>query len=180
MSKLKISAVCALVVAGVVTPLVIQKQRSEKAVAPMAATVPAPPTNAAVPPEAISPEEERQRYEAEVARNVSMLKQVGMQLRLSMRDNPNGLINGEQVLEKAGAGQDGRKPVELLVPSVAELRQIMSRLPETIVARTAEPIRTPEGKWLRIYTLADGSAHRRISDDPAEIFEANWQPARVK
>jgi hypothetical protein len=48
------------------------------------------------------------------------------------------------------------------------------------VARTAEPIRTPEGKWLRVYTLADGSAHRRITDDPADTFEGNWQPARVK
>jgi hypothetical protein len=101
-------------------------------------------------------------------------------LRLSMRDNPAGTINGERVLEAVGAGNNGRKPVELLVPSVAELRQIMSRTPQTIVARTTEPIRTPEGKWLRVYTLADGSAHQRITDDPAEAFEGNWQPVRAK
>lgn len=175
MSKLKISAICALVVAGVVTPLIIQKQRSAKAPAPLTGAVPAPPANAAA-----SPEEERQRYEAEVARNLNMLKQVGMQLRLSMRDNPGGIINAEQVLETVGAGNDGRKPVELMVPSVAELRQIMSRTPETIVARTTEPIRTPEGKWLRLYTMADGSAQQRITDDPAEIFEGNWQRTQVK
>lgn len=178
MSKLKISAICALVVAGVVTPLIIQQQRSAKAVAPTTAatavTDTAPPTNAAASPE------EWQRYEAEVARNVNMLKQVGLQLRLSMRDNPGGIINAEQVLETVGAGNNGRKHVELMVPSVAELRQIMSRTPETIVARTAEPIRTPEGKWLRVYTMADGSAQQRITDDPAAVFEGNWQPARVK
>jgi hypothetical protein len=67
-----------------------------------------------------------------------------------------------------------------MVPSVAELRRIMSRMPETIVARTTEPIRTPEGKWLRVYTLADGSAQQRITDDPAEIFEGNWQRTQVK
>jgi len=171
MSKLKISAICALVVAGVVTPFVIQQQRSAKAVAltpaAPAVTDTTQPTNAAA-----SPQEERQRYEAEVARNLNMLKQVGMQLRLSMRDNPGGIINADQVLETVGAGNDGRKPVELMVPSVAELRQIMSRMPETIVARTTEPIRTPEGKWLRVYTMADGSAQQRITDDPAEISRA--------
>jgi RNA polymerase sigma factor (sigma-70 family) len=184
MSKLKVSAICALVVAGVVTPLVIQQQRNAKAVAPTAAapaaTDTAQPANAAASPAAISVEEERQRYDAEVARNVNMLKQVGLQLRLSMRDNPDGNINGERVLEAVGAGASGRKPVELLVPNVAELQQIMSRKPETIVARTAEPIRTPDGKWLRVYTLADGSAHQRITDDPAQIFEGNWQRIRVR
>jgi len=97
-----------------------------------------------------------------------------------MRDNPSGIINGEQVLEAVGAGSNGRKDVELMVPGVAELRQIMSRNPETIVARTTDPIRTPDGKWLRVYTLADGSAHRRITDDPAEIFEGNWQRAQAR
>ena len=175
MSKLKISAICALVVAGVVTPLIIQQQRRAKAVAPAAAAVTEPITNGAA-----SSEEERQRYEAEVARNVNMLKEVGMQLRLSIRDNPVGNIDGAQVLETVGAGVSGRKHVELMVPSVAELRQIMSRTPETIVARTTEPIRTPEGKWLRIYTMADGSAQQRVTDDPAEIFEGNWQRTQVK
>ena len=177
MSKLKISAICALVVAGVVTPLVIQLQRRAKAVAPMAAAV----TNAAASPEVLSPEEERQRYEAEVARNVNMLKQVGLELRLLTLNNAGGgVIDGERVLQAVGAGVSGRKHVELMVPSVAELRQIVSRTPETIVARTTEPIRTPEGKWLRIYTLADGSAQQRITDDPAEIFAGNWQRAQAK
>jgi RNA polymerase sigma factor (sigma-70 family) len=184
MSKLKLSAICALVVAGVVTPLVIQHQRTASAVGPTtaAATVidPAPAAGATAPPEAIASPEERQRYAAEVARNLNMLKQVGMQLRLSMRDNPNGIIDGERVLEAVGAGVSGRKHVELMVPSAAELRRLMSRAPETIVARTAEPIRTPEGKWLRVYTLADGSAHQRITDEPVETFEGNWQPSQVK
>ena len=175
MSKLKISAICALVVAGVVTPLIIQQQRGAKAVAPTAAAMTEPPANVAA-----SPEEERQRYEAEVAQNVNMLKRVGLELRMALRDNPNGIIDGEQVLAAVGAGNDGRKHVELMVPSGAELRRTMSRSPETIVARTTEPIRTPEGKWLRVYTLADGSAHQRITDDPAETFEGNWQAARVK
>ncbi len=180
MSKLKVSAICALVVAGVVTPFILHHQRSAKAVAPAAAAVTEAPTNAAASPEIISPAEERQRYEAEVARNVNMLKQVGMQLRRSMRDNPDGIINAEQVLETVGAGVSGRKHVELLVPGATELRRIMSRSPETIVARTTEPIRTPEGKWLRVYTMADGSAQQRITDDPDETFEGNWQPAKMR
>jgi hypothetical protein len=126
------------------------------------------------------PLEERQRYEAEVARNINMLKRVGLELRMSLRDNAGGNINAEQVLTSVGAGASGRKPVELLVPNIAELRQLMSRMPETIVARTAEPIRTPEGKWLRIYTLADGSAHQRITDSATDVFEGNWQLAQAK
>ena len=180
MSKLKLGAVCALVVAGVVTPFVIQQQRSPKVVVPANAEVTGSPTNAAPAPALLSPEEERQQYQAAVDRNVNMLKQVGMQLRLSMRGNPGGNIDAEQVFERVGAGNDGRKHVELLVPNIAELRQIMSRNPETIVARTAEPIRTPEGQWLRVYTMADGSAQQRVTDDPAEVFEGNWQPARAK
>ena len=179
MSKLKVGAICALVVAGVVTPLVIQHQRNANAVVPTAATI-APPADATALAKIPSSPEELQKYHAEVAQTVDMLKQVGMQLRLSIRDNPNGIIDGAQVLETVGAGVSGHKHVVLMVPSVAELRRIMSRAPETIVARTTEPIRTPEGKWLRVYTLADGSAHQRITDDPAEIFEGNWQPARVK
>jgi hypothetical protein len=157
----------------VVTPLVIHHQRTSKT----AATHSTPPANATASAAIPSSPEELQKYHAEVAQNVNMLKQVGMQLRLSMRDNPNGIIDGGRVLEAVGAGVSGRKHVELMVPSVAELRRTMSRSPETIVARTTEPIRTPEGKWLRVYTLADGSAHQRITDDPAETFVGNWQPA---
>lgn len=179
MSKLKVSAICALVVAGVVTPLVIQQQGKAKAPRPITA---AHAVNEGTPltKSVASPEEERQRYEAEVARNTAMLKQVGMQLRLAMRDNPSGIINGEQVLEVVRAGVDGRQHVVLMVPSVAELRQIMSRTPQTIVARTTEPIRTPEGKWLRVYTLADGSAHQRVTDDATEVYERTLPPEQAK
>jgi RNA polymerase sigma factor (sigma-70 family) len=178
MSKLKISAVCALVIAGVATPFIIQQQRSARAEEPAGFVVPEPATTLSA--DAPAPLEEQQQYEAEAARHVAMLKQVGLQLRLSLRNNPDGVINGDQVLEKIGAGTSGRKHVELLVPSAAELRQIMSQSPQTIVARTAEPIRTPEGKWLRVYTLADGSAHQRITDNASDIFEGNWQPAQAK
>jgi RNA polymerase sigma factor (sigma-70 family) len=185
MSKLKVSAICALVVAGVATPVIIHQQRNANAVGPTAAapavTNMAPLLDAAAPPEvAATPEEERMKYEAEVARTLNMLKKVGLELRLSLLNNPGGIIDSERVLQAVGAGVSGRKPVELLVPSAAELRRLESRAPETIVARTAEPIRTPEGKWLRVYTLADGSAHQRITDDPAQAFEGNWQPARVR
>jgi RNA polymerase sigma factor (sigma-70 family) len=181
MSKLKISAICALVVAGVVTPLVIHHQRKANAAGPVVATNATPPPDASATARIPSSPEELQKYHTEVAQTVDMLKQVGMQLRLSMRDNPNGVIDGAQVLEAVGAGVSGRKHVELMVPSsVVELRRTMSRMPETIVARTPDPIRTPEGKWLRVYTLADGSAHQRITDDPAETFEGNWKPTRVK
>ena len=180
MSKLKISAICALVVAGVVTPLVIQKQRSANAARPTAATNSAPPADATASAGIPSSPEELQKYHAEVAQNVNMLKRVGMELRLSVRDNPNGNIDGARVLETVGAGVSGRKNVELMMPNGAEFRRLLSQQPETIVARTAEPIRTPEGKWLRVYTLVDGSAQQRITDDPAQTFEGNWQPVRVK
>jgi RNA polymerase sigma factor (sigma-70 family) len=174
MSKLKFSAVGALVIAAaLVAPMILRKQQKASAPEPTVAMAKTAPAPAAAPP--MNPEEERARFAAEVAQNVAMMKQVGLQLRLSMRDNPSGNINAEQVLEAVGAGASGRKPVELLVPSVGELRQIMSRTPETIIARTVEPIRTPEGKWLRVYTLADGSAHERVMDDPGQTFAGRWE-----
>ena len=175
MSKLKLGAVGALILAAaVVAPIVLRQQQKITPIEPKAAIAePAPVPTPAAPP--MTPEEERARFAADVARNVNMMKQVGLELRMSMRNNPGGNINAEQVLEAVGAGASGRKPVELLVPNVAELRQIISRTPETIIARTAEPIRTPDGKWLRVYTLADGSAHQRVMDEPGQKFSGQWE-----
>lgn len=177
MSKLKLGAIGAIIVAvAVVAPIVLRQRQKAPAAEPTvaaAAPVPEAMTASNVPP--LTPEEERARFAAEVAQNVNMMKRVGMELRMSMRNNPQGNIDAEQVFAAVDAGVSGRKQVELLVPNVAELRQIMSRTPETIIARTVEPIRTPDGKWLRVYTLADGSAHQRVMDEPGQKFSGQWE-----
>jgi hypothetical protein len=58
--------------------------------------------------------------------------------------------------------------VELLVTDAADLDKLDGN---TIVARTVA-IKTPSGKWTRVYAFADGSAHRRVHDTPDEVWQA--------
>ena len=55
----------------------------------------------------------------------------------------------------------------------SELGKLIAEAPETIIART-DPIRAPDGKWLRVYSLADGSVHQRSTEGPDEAFAGNW------
>ena len=56
---------------------------------------------------------------------------------------------------------------ELVITDAADVRKLDSN---TIVARTVA-IRTPEGKWTRVYVLADGSGHRRVHNTPDEVWQ---------
>jgi len=57
--------------------------------------------------------------------------------------------------------------VELVITDAADVRKLD---PNTIVARTVA-IKTPEGKWARVYVLADGSGHRRVHNAPDEVWQ---------
>jgi hypothetical protein len=57
--------------------------------------------------------------------------------------------------------------VELVITDAADIRKLDGN---TIVARTV-PIKTPEGKWTRVYVLADGSGHRRVHETPDEVWQ---------
>ena len=70
--------------------------------------------------------------------------------------------------------------VELLVNDPSQLGKLLEEAPETIVARTAEPIPTPDGRWLRVYTLADGSVQSYSGEFPNQAFTGNLQIQIVK
>jgi len=72
------------------------------------------------------------------------------------------------------------KQFELLVSDPSQLGKILDEAPETIIARTADPIPTPDGRWLRVYALADGSVQQKSTDDPDEAFDGNWHLGQVK
>ena len=63
------------------------------------------------------------------------------------------------------------RDIELLISDGAEIRKLD---PNTIVARTV-PMRMPNGKWKRVYAIADGSAHQRVHDTPDEVWQAPAQ-----
>jgi hypothetical protein len=144
---------------------------------------PPPPPPAALP--APPPDELAQRFEAERARTINALKIIGLQLRVLKKDNAllsalaaDGSLAPNFAVEKLG--NFDMKKVELLVNDPAQLNQLLDNSPETIIARTAEPIPTPDGRYLRVYALADGSVQSRSTEHPNEAFDANWHLVEVK
>ena len=73
----------------------------------------------------------------------------------------------------------GAAPSDLRL-RVGVLGELVPPEPETIVARTADPIPTPDGRWLRFYTLADGSVQHYSTETPNQAFTGNWQLQSVK
>lgn len=57
--------------------------------------------------------------------------------------------------------------VELVITDAADVRKLDGN---TIIARTV-PIKSPDGKWARVYVFADGSGHRRVHDTPDEVWQ---------
>jgi hypothetical protein len=49
--------------------------------------------------------------------------------------------------------------------------EILKLDPNTIIARTI-PLKTPDGKWMRVYAIADGSAHARSHNTPDEVWDS--------
>jgi hypothetical protein len=110
------------------------------------------------------------------------LKQVGLQLRILQRNNvAQSAVTADGSLDSALIARShpsfDLKQVEMLVSEPAELRRLLKEAPETIIART-QPIATPDGKWLRVYSLADGSVHQRSSENPSEALDGKWQRAK--
>ena len=62
----------------------------------------------------------------------------------------------------------------------SQLGKIMDEAPETIIARLRDPIPTPDGRWLRVYALADGSVQQNSTEDPYGAFDGNWHPGQLK
>jgi hypothetical protein len=44
----------------------------------------------------------------------------------------------------------------------------------------AEPIPTPDGRFLRIYAMADGSVQSRSTEGANEAFDANWHLVQLQ
>ena len=133
----------------------------------------------------IAMEEAIQKFEAQRARTINALKQVGLQLRLLERNNnakaafaADGNLN-PNLLANSLPNFD-LKQVELLVSDPSQLSKLLEEQPGTIVARTLEPIATPDGRWLRVYTQADGSVQTRSTENPNEAFDGEWHLGQVK
>ena len=129
-------------------------------------------------------EEAHQKFEARRSTLVRALKMVGLHMALLHLENN----------EKAAFAADGSlipgfisenpnfdlKQIEPLVNDPAQYKKAMEEAPDTIVARTADPIPTPSGSWMRIYALADGSVQQITHEFPNQAFEGNWRLVEVK
>ena len=58
--------------------------------------------------------------------------------------------------------------VELVITDAADILKLDG---DTIIARTV-PIKSPDGKWTRVYVLANGVGHRRVHNTPDEVWQA--------
>ena len=126
-------------------------------------------------------DEEVRKFDEQRTRTVAAVKQLGLQLRLLQRKAQAATVaDGSldpNLIARTHPDFD-LKQVEMLV-SDSELGKLIAEAPETIIART-DPIRSPDGKWLRVYSLADGSVHQRSTEGPDEAFAGNWQLGQVK
>jgi RNA polymerase sigma factor (sigma-70 family) len=59
---------------------------------------------------------------------------------------------------------------EIIVPNLATLTQSNSDM-GLIVARSKDPIQTPDGRWVRVYTRADGSVVNLVHDSATQALE---------
>ena len=121
-------------------------------------------------------EEVVQRFEAQRTVTGNAMKRVGVQLRALAAENKlDSAFTADGSLNPAllDESQFDLRKVELLVNSPSELEKLLKEAPETIVARTADPIPTPDGRWMYIYTLADGSVQSYSGEFPDQAFTGN-------
>jgi RNA polymerase sigma factor (sigma-70 family) len=124
-----------------------------------------------------------QKFQAQRAVTINAMKRVGLQLRVLANQNnlnsaftDDGNLNPDLLTENR---YDLRK-VELLVNDPSQLGKLFNEAPPTIVARTLEAIPTPDGRWLRFYTMTDGSVQNITTENPNQAFTGNWQLKIVK
>ena len=123
--------------------------------------------------------EAAEKFQAQRAFTVNGMKQVGLKLRgLGAQNNLNAAFTADGKLNPALIAASNPdfdlRNVELLVSNPAQLEKLLDEAPETIVARTAEPISTPDGRWLRFYTMADGSVQQYSTEKANEAFTGTW------
>ncbi|MCC6822311.1 MAG: sigma-70 family RNA polymerase sigma factor [Verrucomicrobia subdivision 3 bacterium] len=128
-------------------------------------------------------EEVVQRFEARRAVTGNAMKRVGMQLRALATENKlNSAFDANGKLDPGlldGNSYDLRK-VELLAGNPVELANLLNEAPAAIVARTADPIQTPDGRWMYIYALADGSVQSYSGEYPDQPLTGYLQIQIVK
>ncbi len=121
-------------------------------------------------------EKQRQRFEARRTVNINTMKRVGLQLHaLAKEGKLASAFDADGALNPALLGDVDLSGVELLVRDAAQLERLLQSSPGTIIARTAEALPTPEGRWMRLYTQADHSVHTFTTEHPNQAFTGNWQ-----
>ncbi len=116
-------------------------------------------------------EEAIQKFDAQRAMTINTMKQVGLQLRgLAVQNNLNAAFTADGNLNPTLVSGLDLRNVELLVNDSSQLEKLLGGAPDTILARTAEPVPTPDGRWLRAYILADGSVQCFSTLDSNQAF----------
>jgi len=119
-----------------------------------------------------------QKFDAQRAVTINAMKQVGLQLRILANEHKldsaftaDGNLNPSLL----DGNQFDLRNVEMLVNDIPELEKLLAETPDVIIARTAKPIPTPDGRWLRFYILPDGSVTHLSTDTPFQAFIGNFQ-----
>lgn len=147
-----------------------RQQLAQKAAAPPPAPAPSP----APAEEAVT------QYNQRLTGMTTGMKQLALALRILCNDETatdksivqNGQLNPK--LTQVLSTTENPSPidwanVELLVSDAGALNKVD---PNTLIARM-KPIQSPDGKWVRVYAMADGSVHRRVHQTPEEFWDGS-------
>lgn len=138
-----------------------------------------PKTAAPAPAQPIAPAEEAvAQYNQRLTTMTTSMKQIGLALRILSNDETatdksilqNGQLNpgiSEALATIDNAPAIDWANVELLISNAGGLDKMD---PATVLART-KPMQTPDGKWVRVYGMADGSATRIVHQTPDEVWD---------
>ncbi|MBI3869810.1 MAG: sigma-70 family RNA polymerase sigma factor [Verrucomicrobia bacterium] len=117
--------------------------------------------------------------------SIDALKQVGQQLRglaaannLAAAFTADGKLN--PTLIAATHPNFDMKNVELALSDPSQLPILLQEAPETIVARTVEPVPTPDERWMRFYIQANGSVQNYSTPFSNQVFSSNWRLEYLK
>jgi hypothetical protein len=117
--------------------------------------------------------------------SIDALKQVGAQLRgLAAANNLAAAFTADGKLDPnliaASHPNFDMGNGVLAVSDPSQLPRLLQEGSDTIVARTAEAIPTPDERWMRFYIQADGSVQNYSTPSSNQVFSANWQLERLK
>jgi RNA polymerase sigma factor (sigma-70 family) len=108
---------------------------------------------------------------------VDVLKRVGQQLRaLAVANNLGAAFTPDGKLTPDLSFLLDKGNVEFAESDPTQLQQLLQDGgSDTIVARTVEPMHTPDDQWMRFYVMADGSIQSYSTPFSNQVFSANWQ-----